>query len=246
MTSSVYLRLAGPLQSWAGASVTGNIVNTGKIPTPSALRGLLAGALGYQRGQWPQWLENVEFTIRMERPVQYTDDFQTINPRTGEETFRRRILLAQGQKASSAKSLVFTPDAQSGTSIVNRTYLADSEFIVRITAEGKTEEIDAALRSPQFSTYLGRKAFPAVFPFYLGVGDSDEIYKIPTVKRKQRRERRSTMQEAGAEESATVTIYQFVDDTPVAPSKTRVPVVQDRNMWLEKTAELLKRRKTLL
>ncbi|MFW0185249.1 type I-E CRISPR-associated protein Cas5/CasD [Rothia sp. CCM 9418] len=250
MTSSVYLRLAGPLQSWAGESVTGNIVNTGKLPTPSALRGLLAGALGYQRGQWPQWLENVEFTIRVDRPVQYTDDFQTINPiSVEEESFLYRIALLHGKRVSSnrIKSLSFTPGRdRSKPSIVNRTYLADSEFIVRITAEGKTEEIDAALRSPQFSTYLGRKAFPAVFPFYLGVGDSDEIYKIPTVKRKQRREQRSTMQESGAEESATVIIYQFVDDIPVAPSKTRVPVVQDRNMWLEKTAELLKRRKTLI
>ncbi|MFW0121586.1 type I-E CRISPR-associated protein Cas5/CasD [Rothia sp. CCM 9419] len=247
MTSSVYLRLAGPLQSWAGESVTGNIVNTGKLPTPSALRGLLAGALGYQRGQWPQWLENVEFTIRVERPVQYTDDFQTINPPFGKEKlFRRRILPLHGKRVSSDTSLSFTPDKRSKTAIVNRTYLADSEFIVRITAEDKTEEIDAALRSPQFSTYLGRKAFPAVFPFYLGVGDSDEISKIPTVKRKQRREQRSTVQEAGAEGSATVTIYQFVDDAPNGGELTRVPVVQDRNTWLEKTAELLKRRKTLI
>ncbi|MDO4898858.1 MAG: type I-E CRISPR-associated protein Cas5/CasD [Rothia sp. (in: high G+C Gram-positive bacteria)] len=234
MTDSVYIRLAGPLQSWAGASVTGNIVRTESLPTPSSLRGLLAGALGYKRGDLPEWLQGVEFTVREEKRVTFTDDFQTINPRTGEEKFRRRMLLAQGMKASSAKNLIFTPDAQGGTSIVNRTYLADSEFIVRITAEGYTEQIDAALRSPRFSTYLGRKAFPAVFPFYLGVGNSELIHQLPVLTQNK------------GEEHRKVIVHSFVQNQPLAPSIQVVPTVENREAWLNVVANLLKRRKTFM
>lgn len=233
MTDSVYIRLAGPLQSWAGASVTGNIVRTESLPTPSSLRGLLAGTLGYTRGERPEWLQDVEFTVREEKRVTFTDDFQTINPRTGEEKFRRRMLRAQGMKASSAKNLIFTPDAQGGTSIVNRTYLADSEFLVRITAEGRTEQIDAALRSPRFSTYLGRKAFPAVFPFYLGVGNSELINQLPTLAQKK------------GETSRKVVLHNFVQNQRLAPNHLIVPTVKNRDEWLEKVSSLLNLRKTV-
>lgn len=234
MTDSIYIRLAGPLQSWAGASVTGNIVRTEEVPSPRSLSGLLAGAFGYQRGQIPSWLtEDVYYVVREEHRVTFTDDFQTINPRTGEERFRRRLLLAQGMKASSDKSLIFTPDAQGGTSIVNRTYLADSEFLVQITAEGRTEEIDAALRSPAFSTYLGRKAFPAVFPFYLGVGNSELIRQLPTVARKT------------GQETSRVVIHKFVGNARLAPETAQVPAVASREEWLKTVAPLLKRRKTI-
>ena len=235
VSDSVYIRLAGPLQSWAGAAVTGNIVRTEEIPSPRSLRGLLAGAMGYKRDdEMPTWLENIHFTVRQERRAIFVDDFHTINQRTGEEKFRRRLLLAQGMKASSAKNLVFTPDAQGGTSIVNRTYLADTEFIVRITAEGRTEEIDQALRSPRFSTYLGRKAFPAVFPFYLGVGNSELLYQLPTVATKK------------GQEKALVTIHEFVQNQAIAPFTMEVPAVSNRGTWLKDVGTQLKRRKTVL
>lgn len=137
-------------------------------------------------------------------------------------------------KASSAKNLVFTPDAQGGTSIVNRTYLADTEFIVRITAEGRTEEIDQALRSPRFSTYLGRKAFPAVFPFYLGVGNSELLCQFPAIAAK------------AGQEKARVTIHEFVQNQLMAPYTTEVSTVANREDWMKDVGSQLKRRKTVL
>lgn len=64
MPSSTYIRLAGPLQSWAGLAVSGNFVRTEPRPTLSALRGLLAASLGAKRGQWPTWIDDVHFTLR--------------------------------------------------------------------------------------------------------------------------------------------------------------------------------------
>lgn len=181
MIESVYIRLAAPLQSWAGPAVTGNIVRTGKAPTRSGLIGLVAGALGTRRGQWPDWLNHIEFVAREDRAPYFTDDFHTINYRPEAERFRRRLLIAERGKARGQKVLVFTPDAQGGTSVVNRTYLADGEFLVRITCESHIDELEDALGSPGFATYLGRKAFVPEFPFYLGRGSADLIHEIPVL-----------------------------------------------------------------
>lgn len=178
---SLYIRLHGPLQSWAGPAVTGNIVRTERHPTRSGLTGLVAGALGCPRGDTPKWLNEIEFWVRQDRKPIIVDDFHTINPRPEAELFRRRLLLAQGSKARGKKALTFTPDAQGGTSIVNRTYLADGEFLVRITCADHTDALEEALASPEFVTYLGRKAFSATFPFYLGRGSADAFLQIPAL-----------------------------------------------------------------
>lgn len=180
LIESLYIRLAAPLQSWAGQAVTGNIVQTERAPTLTGLRGLIAGSLGAPRFSWPSWIDDVEFLIRVERSPYITDDFQTINPRTESTRFRRRLLIAQGQRVSQ-KSLVFTPDAEGGNSIVRRTYLADGEFLIRLTSDDHLDELEYALSSPKFVTYLGRKAFAPTFPFYLGRGSADIFREIPTL-----------------------------------------------------------------
>lgn len=181
MIESIYLRLSSPLQSWAGLAITGNIVRTQPFPTRSGLQGLVAGALGAQRDLWPEWLNEIEFWIRQDKKPRIVDDFHTINPRPESNEFRRRLLLAQGMKARGQKAVTFTPDAQGGTSVVNRTYLSDGEFLVRVTCQRHTNDLEDALSSPAFATYLGRKAFPAHFPFYLGRGASDVFEQIPTL-----------------------------------------------------------------
>lgn len=180
MIEGIYLRLAGVLQSWAGPAIAGNIVHTERFPTPTGLKGLVAGALGAPRENWPEWLNDVEFTVRQDRRPRVVDDFHTINPRTESTRFRRRLLLSHGDRVS-AKSLVFTPDQQGGTSVVNRTYLADGEFIVRIVSDAHLDELESALSSPSFTSYLGRKAFPPAFPFYLGRGSVDCLKQIPAL-----------------------------------------------------------------
>lgn len=233
MTSSTYIRLAGPLQSWAGLAVSGNFVRTEPRPTASALRGLLAAALGARRGQWPTWLEDVYFTVREDKPPTYTDDFQTIGSREDEFSFRRRLAMMQQMKATSIKQLSFNP-AVGATAISRRTYLADAEFIVRITHNGYTESIDSALRSPEFALYLGRKAFPAVFPFYLGTGSSDILPLIPAV-----------VAPGSTQAKTSVRVFDLALGEAAVPSTQWVPAVATRNEWLRKVDNLaLHRRAT--
>lgn len=175
--SSLYLRLAGPYQSWAGARATGNHVNTAEIPTRSGITGLIAAALGAPRGQWPEWLEELDIVVRVDNAGRIEKDFQTINPRPEAQAFVERIWAASGQTGKAPSS--FTPDAQKGTSIVRRTYLAGAEFIVRVSHPEHLGTLAAAFAEPGFSPYLGRKAFAPSFPLLLGVGDDDLLEKAP-------------------------------------------------------------------
>jgi len=175
--SSLYLRFAGPYQSWAGARATGNHVNTADIPTRSGIIGLIAAALGARRGEWPQWLEELEIEVRVDNPGRIEKDFQTINPRPEAQVFIERIWAASAQKGNAPAS--FTPDAQKGTSIVRRTYLAGAEFIVRVSHPERVDELAAAFAEPGFSPYLGRKAFAPTFPLLLGIGKDGLLAEAP-------------------------------------------------------------------
>ncbi|WP_183164393.1 type I-E CRISPR-associated protein Cas5/CasD [Arthrobacter oryzae] len=175
--TSLYLRLAAPYQSWAGPRVTGNHVNTQPVPTRTGIIGLCAAALGARNGEWPGWLQELEIEVRVENPGTIEKDFQTINPRPEAQAFTDRIWIAAGHKRNAPTS--FTPDAQNGTSIVRRTYLAGAEFTVRLSHDSKTRELAGAFASPGFSPYLGRRAFAPSFPFLLGVGDDGLLETAP-------------------------------------------------------------------
>ncbi len=180
--TSTYLRLSAPMQSWATSRVTGNIVRTQPEPTTDALRGLVAASLGAKRGHWPDWLRELQFTIRIDRAGSLVDEFQTINPREEDLEFQRRLFALTAGKAWS-KSAHFTPDGQNLTAIVRRTYLGDAEFLVEVQAQEHDEEVTHALRHPKFTPYLGRKAFAPTFPYYLGIGDQDLLESLPTLGR---------------------------------------------------------------
>ena len=238
MTSSTFIRLAGPLQSWAGLAVSGNFVRTEPSPTLSALQGLLAGALGAKRGHWPTWIDDVHFTVREDKKASFTEDYQTIGSREDEWEFRSRLALAQQMKARSVKQLAFNP-SEHATVITRRSFVSDGEFVVRVTHEGHTEEIDQALASPVFSLYLGKKAFPATFPFYLGTGPSELLSLVPVVDGKAQGRK-----DVGAK--SAVTIYETSLGAGVSPATEWAPTVPSRTAWLQAVKDLnLQQRATI-
>ena len=207
MTSSVYLRLAGPVQSWAKPAVTGNLVRTNPVPTQSALQGMVAAALGAPRGHWPEWVNEIDFRVREDHPPQFLDDFHTIGSREDEWDFRRRLAITQGLRASSAKKLAYKPGV-GATVISQRTYLADY-----------------ALSNPEFSIYLGRKAFAASFPFYLGVGDANVLTQLPALARNEQKITNGKV---------SVKLYQHALGQAAAPAQTMVPAARSRAEWMDK------------
>ncbi|QIK63597.1 type I-E CRISPR-associated protein Cas5/CasD [Leucobacter viscericola] len=177
--SALYLRFAGALQSWAGPRIAGNHVHTALIPTRSGTLGVLAAALGAPQGEWPEWLHQTALDVRVESAGTVQRDYQTINPRGENQRFAERIWIASGLKRSAPSS--FTPDAEKGTSIVIRSYLAGAEFLVRVVHSDRLDEIASACAGPRFSPYLGRKAFAPSFPFLLGKGPAELLMSAPTV-----------------------------------------------------------------
>lgn len=235
MNTAVFIRLASPIQSWAGPAITGNVVKTKPLPTLTALRGLVAGACGFQRNAIPDWIDDVRFIVRNDCGGHFIDDFQTISPAADESGMRRKILKAEGKndKASSS-ALNFTPDAQKKTSIVRRTYLADAEFLVAISHPDRMPDIDQALADPVFSPYLGRKAFAPSFPFYLGMGSIDALSAIPVLSRSTTQEKRTAV---------SVTSHTWNDtSTPTTPQRLTVPLSMNREDWMQDVGKQLHRR----
>lgn len=228
--TSIYLRLAGPLQSWAGPKVSGNVSRTQRYPRRSALIGLIAAALGFERGQLPAWLDNLTFDVREDNLGRLIDEFQIIGSRPESWDFSRRLYVLLERRQAPKKDLLFSPDSQHGNAIARRTYLSNAEFIVRIFVNEHAEEIDTALAAPKFVTYLGRKAFAPSFPFYLGIGSDNELSDIPT------------FQHEYTSEQVQLTVRRLFPLGMETTSVVKVPATSNRLEWLEQVGKSLRRR----
>ncbi len=234
--SSVYLRFAGPLQSWAGPKITGNFSQTELIPTRSALEGFLAACLGIPRGEqtgefYPQWFQDVIFSVRSDNTGRICSEYQTIGNRDEDEEYRQRLFrFLSGGKNPSMKDISFTPDQQNSTSQVRRTFLSGAEFIVQIQCENHLTEIDKAVTQPVFVPYLGKKAFSPTFPFYLGVGGDEQLRSLPRYKAKK-----------PDGQSETVAIWQLDSLGRSELSKATPEIVDSRKEWLLRIQNELQR-----
>lgn len=226
--TSLYLRLAGPLQSWAGPRVTGNVVRTEPVPTLTGLQGFVSAACGVPRGTVPAWLESLRFSVRVDNPGVLTDDFQTINPRLEDQEYQQRLLRSLQQRVPQV--VVFTPDGQNTTSIVRRTLVAGAEFIVQISSAAELTRIAQAFRSPAFSPYLGRRTFAPGFPLLLGLGDDAELSRLPVARAQ------------GWDDSneRALIVHHLVASGATRCEQVRVPVV-NRAAWLDDVAGRLRR-----
>ncbi|ADK27820.1 type I-E CRISPR-associated protein Cas5/CasD [Corynebacterium pseudotuberculosis] len=114
------------------------------------------------------------------------------------------------------------------TSIIQRTYLAEAEFIVEVASDTHGELLRDALRAPKFSTYLGRKAFAPAFPFFLGAtADVDVLHRIPACDLSGTKR-----------DTAWVQIHHRSAGLQTSAEHINVPAVQERSDWLEKTKAL--------
>ncbi len=150
MTSSLVLRLAGPMQSW-GISSRFAYRATANEPTKSGVIGLLAAALGRRRTDPLEDLLGLRFGVRLDQPGQLVRDFQTaISTTTG-------------------KSMPLS----------YRFYLGDAAFMAVVEGESDLiRALDEALRSPGFPLYLGRRSCPPVGPVTLGMREGVDVATV--------------------------------------------------------------------
>ncbi|MBR3554980.1 MAG: type I-E CRISPR-associated protein Cas5/CasD [Oscillospiraceae bacterium] len=139
--STLLLRLAGPLQSW-GTESRFNTRQTGITPSKSGVIGLLAAALGLRRDSDVACLGQLRFGVRTDQEGVLLRDFQTVHiPK------------------------------RNAPEITYRYYLSDAVFLAGLESDDEQflRELEAALRAPVWSLYLGRRSCPPTQPLVLGI-----------------------------------------------------------------------------
>lgn len=160
--SVLLIRLAGPMQSWGTRSRFTNR-DTGLEPSKSGVIGLLCAALG-----WPRDAE----------------EFEVAGAKYSLERFARSITMAvrvdrEGRLMRDYHTAqnIRRDDPKKGTQdtvLSERFYLADAEFLIGLEGDRPLlERLDAALHTPVWTLFLGRKSFVPSLPVCEGVKDGE-------------------------------------------------------------------------
>lgn len=149
--NTLFLRLEGPLQAWGDTSKF-VIRRTMDAPTKSGILGLLCCAMGLSRKaareRLPE-LNGLAMGVRIDRHGTRWWDYQTVGAGIGMTT------AGGGLKTGDQ-----------GTLITRREYLADASFLVALQGgDAKLiHDIAAAIASPKWPVFLGRKSCPPSVP----------------------------------------------------------------------------------
>lgn len=167
------LRLEGVLQSW-GEDAKWDTRSTALTPSKSGIVGLLACAMGLERGdpQIAALSDAMKLGIRADRPGIQTTDYHTV----------------QGHPLRNAAG---KPRSNGNTLISRRQYLQDASFLVVIQVDDAwRERMVWALRSPKWCIYLGRKSCVPSRPVFETVSTEyrdilDALSRYPAADRAQ-------------------------------------------------------------
>jgi CRISPR system Cascade subunit CasD len=143
------------MQSW-GTTSRFDHRDTGKEPSKSGVLGLLAAALGIDRGDWSglEPLARLAMGVRHDRPGVLRRDFHTA----------QHIIAADQSKIHE-------------TAVTQREYIADAAFLVALQGVDRDllERAHAALKNPAWPLALGRKSYVPSEPVWIegGVQNAD-------------------------------------------------------------------------
>jgi len=138
---TLLFRLEGPMQSW-GYRSRFDYRDTALEPTRSGVFGLICAAMAIARGEDISRFDAVKMGVRVDKEGRPERDYHT------------------------ALNVIKADGGGKDTVVSYRDYLADASFTVGLQSENKDllEEIAQALRNPQWTLFLGRKAFPLAVP----------------------------------------------------------------------------------
>lgn len=155
---TLLIRLMGPMQSW-GTTSRFTERDTGKEPSKSGVIGLLAAALGIDRGNWCDLepLTRLTMGVRHDRPGIPKRDYQTAG-------------------CAATDMIVKADGTPSDDGVVSRRfYLADAAFLVGLEGPERPllERVHDALRDPVWPLALGRKSYVPSEPIWIENGIHD-------------------------------------------------------------------------
>jgi len=157
MANTLFLRLEGPLQSW-GERARWSVRDTAPEPTKSGVVGLIACAMGLKADDdLRQLSRQIRLGVRCDRPGVVLVDYHTVIG---------GVLSGKGKIKKTASI------GKAETVVSRRYYLCDASFLAAIAADpGLIETMAAAVQSPRWPVFLGRRACPPARPIYEGQGD---------------------------------------------------------------------------
>lgn len=161
MTDAAVLRFHAALQSW-GAASKGTHKGTLDEPTFSGVVGIVANALGRDRGDDLSDLAGLWFGARTDLAGQPVVDFYTAGTVDG--------IASRTEERGQDGSRTFKDKIIRSGVIGYKDYLAGACFTVVLA--GSAEAVDTvaeALRNPARPLFLGRKSCPAQGPLLAGV-----------------------------------------------------------------------------
>jgi CRISPR system Cascade subunit CasD len=146
---TLLLRLEGPLQAWGDQQSKFVIRRTAEAPTKSGVIGMLCAALGVSRPEaregWLPRLARLRMGVRVDAPGVRWWDYHTVGA---------------GMPMRTAEG-----GTKSGAMLTRREYLCDASFLVALQGEPDLiEELEAAIKAPKWTLYLGRKCCPPCRP----------------------------------------------------------------------------------
>ncbi len=147
---TLLLRMRSPMMSWGDHSRF-TIRDTRREPTKSAVIGLLCAALGRPRWESVQDLAALKMGVRVNQEGIVQCDYHTV---------------MDSIKSSGSKG---------DTVLSYRHYVADADYLVGLESDDRAllETLDAALESPVWQLYFGRKSFVPSRPIRLNDGIQD-------------------------------------------------------------------------
>jgi CRISPR system Cascade subunit CasD len=160
VTSTLLLRLDGPMQAWSIAEFSDR--PTMPFPTKSGIVGLLANAYGRARTDPIDDLAALTTAVRADEAGRPLTDFQT----AGRDGWR------------SADGVLHKDTYKTR----RKGYLADAVFTVALTGSDEViERSAAAAERPARSLFLGRRCCPPAMPVLIGVSTAAGLDALRTV-----------------------------------------------------------------
>ena len=188
--NTLLLRLEGPLQSW-GLRAHWEERDTAFEPTKSGVVGLLGCALGLRRDddRLRQLSEALRMGVRVDRPGALLVDYHTTGggylrasqelkgTRYADEPYVGGVLSTEAPKKGRYQVKITGSSKTPETDVSRRAYLMDASFLVALQSNGAAliAELAAAVQSPAWPFFLGRKACVPTLPVFAGTGDYADL-----------------------------------------------------------------------
>lgn len=161
--NTLFIRLEGPLQSW-GTRAHWELRDTALEPTKSGVVGLLACALGLGRQddeEIRRLSQGLRFGVRVDRPGEILEDYHTV---------------VGGAMSADGKIKRTATSGELETVVSHRFYLSDASFLAAVCgSDDLIERLAAALQTPVWPLFLGRKSCPCALPPFAGTGQFESL-----------------------------------------------------------------------